>query len=108
MSNARAKSGTMCPVKTVDRPGIAMLHTWVDLTFLPLGKFIVDGFKVVHLLTMLTLSMMKMDVAPVSVIACKGAIVKAFKASCLVGLSKMPAAATHLRGHIRRCVWNRF
>ncbi len=98
MSNARAKSGTMCPVKTIERPGIAMSHTWVDLTFQPSGRFIVNGFKVVRLLTTAMLSMMKMDVASVSVIACKVAMVKAFKASCNVGPSKTPAAAAHIRG----------
>ncbi len=68
-SKARAKFGTMCLVKTVGRPGIPMSHTWVDQTFLPLGRLIVNGFAVVCLLTMLTPSIMKMDVAPLSAIA---------------------------------------
>ncbi len=75
-----------------------MLHTWVDLTFLPLGRFIINDFEVVRLLTMSMPSMMKMDLVPVSTIACKVAMVKAFKASCNVGPRKMRAAAAHLHG----------
>jgi hypothetical protein len=79
-----------------------MSHTCVDLTFLLPGRFIVNGFKVVHLLMTLTPSMMKMDVAPVSAIACKVAMVNAFKASYVVGPSKTRDAAAHLWGCVQR------
>ncbi len=102
MSNARAKSGMMCPVKMIGRPRIAMLHMWVDQTFLPPGRFIVNGFEVMHLLTTLTPSMMKMDIVPISAIACKVAMVNTFKASCDIDPSKTRAAAIHLRGCIQR------
>jgi hypothetical protein len=38
-----------------------------------------------------------MGIAPISVIACKVAMVNAFKASCDVGPSKTGAAVAHLR-----------
>jgi hypothetical protein len=79
-----------------------MSHTCVDLTFLPLGRFIVNGFEVLRLLTTLTPSMIKVDVAPVSTIGCKVAMVNAFKASCNIGPSKMGAAIAHLRGCVSR------
>ncbi len=105
MSDARTKSGTMCPVKMIGRPGIAMSHTCADITFLPLGRFIVNGFEVLHLLTTLMPPMIKMDVALVPALACKVAMVNAFKASCDVGPSKTRAAVAHLCSCICRWVW---
>jgi hypothetical protein len=37
--------GTICPVITVGRPGILMLHVCVDNTFLPSGRLIVMGCR---------------------------------------------------------------
>jgi hypothetical protein len=79
-----------------------MSHMWVDLTFLLSGRFIINGFKVMRLLTASALSMMKMDIAPISAIACNVALVKAFKASCDVGPRKTCAAAAHVRGRDQR------
>jgi hypothetical protein len=61
MSKAIARCGTMCPVKTVDNPGIVISHTCVDLTYHPSGMLMVRGVLVTFLLTTSTPSIMKMD-----------------------------------------------
>ncbi len=98
-SDVMAKSGRMCLVRTVERPGIAMLHTCVDRTLSPSGRLIVNGFDAVHLLTTSMLSIMNMNIALVSVIACVAAIVIAIKASCEVGSNNARAAVAHACGH---------
>jgi hypothetical protein len=77
MRDAIIIDGLICPVSTVGRPGIVMSHTCVDRSFVPSGKFIVRGDKVICLLSMLAPSIMKMDVAPVSAMAWFVAIVRA-------------------------------
>jgi len=69
MRDATVNDGTMCPVRTVGRPGIAMSQICEDWTCLPSGKLICSGLVATRLLTTSTPSMMKMDVAPVSAIA---------------------------------------
>ncbi len=61
--------GTICPVNTVGRPGIWMSHICVDWICFPPGKLIVRGFTTRHLLLISAPAMMKMEVAPVLVIA---------------------------------------
>jgi hypothetical protein len=75
--DATVKDGTMCPVKTVGNPGISMLQTCEDCTFLPSGKLIVRGLLATRLLITSMPSIMKMDVAPVSAMAWSRAIVTA-------------------------------
>jgi hypothetical protein len=79
MSKVIARCGTTCPIKTVGNLGIVTSHICIDLTFRPSGMLMVKGFVVTLLLTTSTASIMKMDVAPVSAIACVDAIVMAFK-----------------------------
>ena len=70
MSDATVNDGTTWPNKIVGNPGMVMLHTCDDLTFLPSGKFIVSGVVATRLLTTSTPSMIKIDVvAPVSAMA---------------------------------------
>ncbi len=78
-SDAIAKFGTICPVNVVGSPGMLMLHICVDLTCLPSGRLIVNGFVAGRLFLTLTPSMMNIDVAPVSAMACNAAIVSAFR-----------------------------
>ncbi len=46
-----------------------MLHMCVDITLVPLGKLIVRGLVAMRLFSTSTLSMIKIDVAPVLAIA---------------------------------------
>ncbi len=66
ISEAVFSAGMMCPVSVPGNPGIVMLHTCIDFTFLPSGRFTVRGFVAVCLFTTSTPSITKMDVAPVS------------------------------------------
>ncbi len=69
MSKAVFSAGMMCPVSVPGNPGIVMLHTCINFTFLPSGRFTVRGFVAMHLFTTSTPSITKMDVAPVSATA---------------------------------------
>jgi hypothetical protein len=69
INDAVVKDGTICPVKTVGKPGICMLHTCVNMTLFLLGKLIVSGRVAMHLFSTSTPSMMKIDVAPVLAIS---------------------------------------
>ncbi len=62
--------GTMSPINTVGRPGMVMLHVCVDLTLLPSGRLIVIRLMVGFIFSMGMPSITKIDVAPVSAIAC--------------------------------------
>ncbi len=73
-SDAIAKFGTICPVNVVGSPGMLMSHICIDLTCLPSGRLIVNGFVAGRLFSTLTPSMTNMDVAPVSAMACNAAI----------------------------------
>ena len=66
ISDAMVRLGTMCPVRIVGRPGIAMSQQCVDLTLAPSGRLIESGFVAIRLLLTGIPSMMKMAVAPVS------------------------------------------
>ena len=70
--------GTTYPVNTIGRPGIFMSHMCVDVTLLPSVKLIVIGLFVVRRFLTGVPFMMHIEVAPVSAIACVGAIVIAF------------------------------
>ncbi len=60
------------------RPGIVMSHRCVDL-WLPSGKFIVNCFVAGQVFLTGVSSIMNMDVAPVSAIACDVAMVIALR-----------------------------
>jgi hypothetical protein len=66
--------GTMCPVNTVGRPCIVMSQMCVDVTLLPSGKLIVIGLSDLRRLLTGVPFIMKINVAPVSAIACDLAI----------------------------------
>jgi hypothetical protein len=61
---------TMCPVRTVGRPGIIMFHLCIDLTTAPSGKFTLNGFVGICILLIFKLSITNREVAPVSATAC--------------------------------------
>jgi hypothetical protein len=93
ISNVIARCGTMCPVKTIGNPGIVKSQMYVDLTFRPYGMLMVKGLRLTCLLATSMPSIMKMDVAPVLVIACINAIVIAFTYSCDGWLNMLQAVA---------------
>jgi hypothetical protein len=70
--------GIMCPVNTGGRPGILMLQTCVDVTLLPSGRLIVIGFFVLRRFLTGVPFIMNIEVAPVSAMACVGAIAIVF------------------------------
>jgi len=78
MRDAIVMPGTMYPVNTIGRPGIFMSHMCVDVTLLTSGKLIVIGLFVVRRVLTGVPFMMNIEVAPVSAIACVGAITIAF------------------------------
>ena len=82
INEATARFGTTRPTRIVGSPGIMMSHVCVDITRRPSGKLIVIGRSAIFLLTTSAFSMMNIDVAPVSAIACVDAMVRAFKHSC--------------------------
>jgi hypothetical protein len=69
-SDAILIPGTICPINTVGRPGMVMSHVCLDLTLLPSGRLIVIGLMVGFIFSMGVPSITKIDVAPVSAIAC--------------------------------------
>ena len=87
--------GTIRPVKTVGRPGIVMSHRCVDLTWLPSGKLIVDCLVSGRMFLTGVPSIMNMDVAPVSAIACNVAIVIALRYWGLGAPNRCRAVATN-------------
>ena len=70
INDAINRLGTMCPVSILGRPGMVMSQQWVDLIFVPSGRLMVSGFVPIRLFSTGLPSMMKMAVAPVSMIAC--------------------------------------
>ena len=60
----------MCPVSITGSPGIVMLQQCADLIFVPLGRLMVSGFVEIRLFSTGVPCMMKIAVAPVSIIAC--------------------------------------
>ncbi len=93
MRDAISSDGTMCPINTVERPGMIMSHTSVDWICFPSGKLICRGELVMRLLSTSAPSMMKMEVAPMLVIAWFVAIVRAFK-YCGMGVPNNAWAVT--------------
>ncbi len=87
------KFGTMCPVSVVGRPGMSISQMCVNLTCLPSGRLIVSGFVAGLLFFTSTPSMTNIEFAPVSVIACEVAIVRAFK-YCGMGLPNIRLAVS--------------
>jgi hypothetical protein len=98
ISNAKAKSGTMCPMRTVGRPGMVMPHTCVNCTLSPSGRLIVNSLDATLFFATLTPSMINMEVALVAVIACNVAIMMVFKVLCEVGPNNAWAAMAHACG----------
>ncbi len=92
--DATAKFGTICPTRGVEMPRITKSHMCVNWTLHPLGKLIVIGSIAIRLSSMLTPSMIKIDVVPVLAIALCVAIVIAFNTLC-IGVPKtwLPAVA---------------
>ena len=70
MSDAIDRLGTMCPMSVSGRPGMLMSQQCVDLIFDPSGRLIVSGFVATRLFSTGVPSMMKIAVAPVSMMAC--------------------------------------
>jgi len=71
--------GTTCPTNTFGSPGIVMSHVCVNITFVQSGRLIVSesmaGSRLLHGVS----SMMKIEAAPVSAIACNAAMAIALR-----------------------------
>ena len=98
-SDATERCGTMCPIKLVGRPGILISHVCDECTLRPSGKRIVNGRTATCLFSTSTPSITKMDVAPVSAMACDVAIVNAFRCSD-VALPKRVRAVCAIDGRL--------
>jgi hypothetical protein len=98
MRDATAKWGMTCPINMVGSPGIILLHTCIDYTFLPSGMLMVIGLVAMHLLLTSTPSIIKIDVVPVSAMACRVAIVIPFIVSS-VGAPNNTHAVAAVDGH---------
>ena len=70
ISDAIDRHGTMCPMSTTGSPGIVMLQQCNNLIFVLSGRLMVSGFVAICLFSTGVPSMMKIAVAPVSIIAC--------------------------------------
>ena len=70
INEAIDRLGTMCPMSVLGRPGMVMSQQCVDLIFDPSGRLMVSGFVATCLFSTGVPSMMKISVAPVSMIAC--------------------------------------
>ena len=68
INNAMESLGTTCPTSTFGSPGIVMLHVCVDFTFVSSGKLIVSGRTAGHRFLHSVPSMMKIKVAPISLL----------------------------------------
>ena len=70
ISEAIERLGTMCPVSTTGSPGIVTSQQCDDLIFEPSGRLMVSGFVAIRLFSTGVPSMIKIAVAPVSMMAC--------------------------------------
>ncbi len=79
INDAIVNLGTTCPTSTFGRPGIVMSQVCVDFTFVPSSRLMVSGQmagpKFLHSVP----PMMKIEVAPVSAIACDAAMAIALR-----------------------------
>ncbi len=74
INNAIVNFGTTCPTSTFGRPGIVMSHLCVDFTFVPSDILMVSGRMAGRRFLQGVPSMMKIEVATVSAIACDAAM----------------------------------
>ena len=79
INNAMDSLGTTCPTSTFGSPGIIMSHVCVDITFVPSGRLMVSGCTARRKFLHGVPSMMKIEVAPVSAIACNAAMAIALR-----------------------------
>ncbi len=79
INDAIVNFGTTCPTSTFGRPGIVMLHVCVDFTFVPSGRLMVSGRMAGRRFLHGVPSMMKIEVTPVSAIACDAAMAIALR-----------------------------
>ena len=79
INNAIDNFGTMCPTNTFGSPGIVMSHVCVDFTFVPSGRLMVSGCLAGRRFLHGVPSMMNIEVAPVSAIACDAAMAIALR-----------------------------
>ena len=84
INEAMDNFGTTCPTSTFGRPGIVMSHVCVNFTFVPSCRLMVSGRVARRRFLQVVPSMMKIEVAPVSYIACDAAMKIALR-YCLFG-----------------------
>jgi hypothetical protein len=70
--------GTTCLVNFVGRPGMMMSQMWVGTTLLSSGKVVVIGCSAIRKLLTGVPFIMKIEIAPMSAMACVAAISIAF------------------------------
>ncbi len=66
--------GTTCPMSTFGRPGTVMSHVCVNFTSVPSGRLMVSGRMAGRMFLHGVPSMMKIEVTPVSAVACNAAM----------------------------------
>ena len=89
--------GTICPINTMGRPGMVMSQMWVKTTLLPPGKVMVIGWSASCKFLMGVPFIMKIEIAPVSVMACVTTIVIALAHSkCCNGVEQFDAMTVAL------------
>jgi hypothetical protein len=81
INNAIVNLGTIGPTSTFGRPGIVMSHVCVDFTFVSSGRLMVSERMAGRMFLHGVPSMMKIEVAPVSAIACDAAMAIALRYS---------------------------
>jgi hypothetical protein len=79
INNAMDNFGTTCPTNTFGSPGIVMSHVCVDFTFVLFSRLMVSGCMAGRRFLQGVPSMMNIEVAPVSAIACNAAMAIALR-----------------------------
>ena len=104
--------GTTCPTSTCGRPGIFISHVCVDFTFVPSGRLMVSGCMAGRRFLNGVPSMMNIEVAPVSAMACDAAMAIALRYCgfgapnncCDVAAIVVPVVACPLSTFDKSCV----
>ena len=102
INNVIDSLGTTCPASTFGSPGIVMSHVCVNFVFVPSGRLIVSGRTAGRRFLHGVPSMMKIEVAPVSAIACDAAMAIALR-YCGFGAPNNCLAVAAIVVHVLAC-----
>ena len=96
ISEAIDNPGTICPVRIIGRPGMLMSHMCVEWTMSPFGRFMVSGSVAGRMFFMGVPAITKIDVAPVSAMACVSENASVLGTPCRRAEAMLRAEATFL------------